>query len=244
MENEENKNEILLNNNVANSKNFFQLDHKGQNIENNKKFLNWKNMMITKFGKNGKVFKCEKDNIYFYTSNDDFNAYPYYKSPCPLCQKQICYYCFRNGRVELNTNNCCCLRRKIKYIFFHDLFVYINPNEDEEYIFDFKCQLLFFMIPAFGFIIFISRMQYAFFLGLNIKKREMNHDLDSYEDYYSKKNKLSIIIYLMFALFIVLIIPFFILNIYVIIFVPLISLPFKLIPLKLLLGFTFGTFMY
>ena len=48
------------------------------------------------------------------------------------------------------------------------LFVYINPTEDEEYIFDFKCQLLFFMIPAFGFIIFISRMQYAFFLGLNI----------------------------------------------------------------------------
>ena len=88
MENDESKNEILLNNNIGNSTNFFQLEHRDQNIENNNKFLNWKKLMITKFGKNGKLFKCEKDNIYFYISNNDFKDFPYFKSSCPYVKNK------------------------------------------------------------------------------------------------------------------------------------------------------------
>ena len=163
----------------------------------------------------------------------------------PLCKKQICYYCSGNVKDSIYTNSCCCLRRKIKYIFYHDLFTYINPTEGEKEIFSFETQFMLFMIPVFGYLIFIARIQYAFFLELNMKNKiNQEGESYSYEKNYEKKNKLSTILILMFALYIVLLIPFFILYTDIIIFVLLISLPFKFIPIKLLLGIAFGTFMF
>ena len=104
---------------------------------------------------------------------------------------------------------------------------------------------MLFMIPVFGYLIFIARIQYAFFLELNMKNKiNQEGESYSYEKNYEKKNKLSTILILMFALYIVLLIPFFILYTDIIIFVLLISLPFKFIPIKLLLGIAFGTFMF
>ena len=86
MEIEENKMILLDNIKVQNydPNRIFKLDYKGQKKENNMIYDNWKQSMTAKFGNDGKLFYCKKDDIYFYTSYKDYISPPYYESVCPF----------------------------------------------------------------------------------------------------------------------------------------------------------------
>ena len=106
--------------------NAFRTEYAFQNLNRNVEFRNWKNKMIQKYGRNAKLFKCTKDNIYFYTSNEDCKSYPFYQGLCPCCQRPICYYCHRYVEDHYG-NGLCCLSRKFYCFFFQDGLRLINP---------------------------------------------------------------------------------------------------------------------
>lgn len=243
MENDENKNEILVQNN-DNSNRIFKLDYEGQNIENNNNFIQWKQSMLSIYGNNTKFFKCLKDNILF-CKNDDLNHdIFFYQNICPICQNRICYYCSRYGRDIFFENASCCLKRKIKYIFIRDKYFFLNQNINvESRRILFKQYFIIFLIPIAGFLLFIARIQTSFFYKLLMKNTILRDDgiLPSYKNHLNKKD-LVITINIIFSC--ILAIPFLIINIYTILLVLLISVPFKLIPLKIILGIAFGRFTW
>ena len=64
MENDENiKDNNIIDNSELILKNGFQLDYPGQSL-NNSKFINWKTDMFKKYGKDAKLFKCKNENIF------------------------------------------------------------------------------------------------------------------------------------------------------------------------------------
>ena len=113
MENEEDRTNFLITNNI------FKKDYENQKLnDSNLKFFNWKKSMQKIYGENAILFKCIKDNIYFFASYEECMKHPVYKSICPKCHVEICYYCSRNLKDKYyNENGTCCLRRKIKCMF-------------------------------------------------------------------------------------------------------------------------------
>ena len=242
MENEENKCELLVKTSEDLNR-AFKLDYEGQSIENNNKFEKWKQLMLTKYGNDAKLFKRLKDNIYFYSSNRDyFNNINFYQSKCPICNNPICYYCSRYCRDCYFENASCCLKRKIKYIILKDTSVYINPTNEETRKY-FKKYLIIFLIPIVNFLYFVARIQCSFFYKLAMKnsKLEEHGYLTTYVNHLDKKD-LFITINIIFTSFLV--IPYFIMHIYIILFILLISFPFKLIPLKSIIGIAYSQFIW
>ena len=75
-----------------------------------------------------KLFNCLIDDIYFFSSVEDFKSYPFYRQQCPICKKQVCFYCsnfiYENDN-DIHKGNCC-LKRRLKYLFIYDGYIYIN----------------------------------------------------------------------------------------------------------------------
>ena len=115
MENEQKRDNLF--NNAETPVNAFKLDYSYQDISKNNDFQKWKNLMIKKYGREGVLFKCKKDNIYFYSTKEEYNSDPLCKCVCPCCSCAICYFCHR--RISDNYGNGdCCLSRRIHCIFF------------------------------------------------------------------------------------------------------------------------------
>ena len=242
MENEENNYEMLVKNNEnIFPDNAFRPDYEGQNLENNQKFQQWNNSMLKKYGNDAKLFKCLVDKIYFYTSYNEYRYTFFCSGKCPLCKKPICYYCSRYYFEDLYEYASCCLTRKIKYIFLKDTVIYINQNDQR--INDlYQKYFIIFFIPVVGFIYFIARIETSFFYKLAMKNDlNVNGNLCVYKNHLDQKNKV-ITINIIFSF--ILIIPFFLINIYSILFFSLISAPFKFKPLKYIIGIIFGTFTW
>ena len=72
-------------------KKVFRFDYEKQNIKNNKEFQKWKYELDKKYGKSIRIYKCNKDKIFFYHEiNDEFDKY---MEECPECEKYICCFC-------------------------------------------------------------------------------------------------------------------------------------------------------
>ena len=245
MEIEENEMRFLDNIKVKNydPNRIFKLDYKGQKIENNKMYDKWKQSMITKFGNDGKFIFCQKDDIYFYISHNDYINSSSYQSVCPLCSKPICYYCSRFISDVYYENGSCCLKRKIKYIFNHDIHTYINQTDRQKELYPYQKFLKIFLIPFLSFLYFIARIHISFFYKLTMKNSQLDDNgyLAIYKNNLLYKN-FFITLDIISSAFLT--IPFIIINIYIIIIVLLISFPFKLIPLKYFLGIIYGTFIW
>ena len=128
--------ENIVNNLDANSENFFKLDYGGQSLKANNQFQSWKNKMENIYGNKAKLFKCKKDNAYFY-SLDDYKV----RGQCPLCKKYICYFCS-------NMDYYCCAKSNIYQIIYVDGFTFINnKDEKDEYCFIF----IRFLFPIYTF---------------------------------------------------------------------------------------------
>ena len=244
MENDE-KFTNFIERNESNLDNIFKLEFKDQNYKNNLKFISWRDSMIRKFGRNAKLFKCILDNILFYTTNKDCKNYPFYKSTCPCCNQEICFFCYRASSDSYG-NGTCCLGRKIYCIFFQDGLRLINPvHPEKDYKPKFKNLLKFYFIPGVNLLFFMAQMHIQLFYKLALKNdmpKTKGDYLLNYEDRYHK-NYLTLQIFVVIdaAFSLILTISYLILNLLFILLLTIISLPFKLYPMKYYMGIAYGT---
>ena len=229
----------IINENEQHLDNVFKLDYLNQKLNDNVEYKKWLNENIQIYGKNYKLFQCSMDKLLFITSTSDCKSYPFYQSICPKCKNPICYFCSRYGRDSYGGGNCC-LRRRIYCKLFEDSLRLINPYNNHQDVIFFKDCFTVFIIPGINLLYFMKEMHCAFFYKLGIKNdiTGYNGDIHNYE-YHIQRNSFNIlalfvVINILFAL--VLSISYIILNTYFIIFILIISLPFKFYPLKYILG--------
>ena len=201
--------------------NVFRFDYDSQKMNDNINLLKWKKSILKKNNndRNLKLFKCQEDKIFFYNSNKDN-----YLGLCPICGKNICYFCLFPYKDNKKSDIICCLKRLFHVCFFINGPNYIKRNNV------FTSFAICFLIP--GFNIFMGGNYLTLIINdiANQKKKKINHVLES--QFYEEKY------YFIFPLFMyfVLVIPFFFLNAFFILGLILISIPFKFIPLKYYLG--------
>ena len=231
----------MENENIAESINndskceIFRPEYENQNIKNNQNFINWEKSIFTKYGKDAKLFKCTEDNIYFYTSNKDCIEYPFYACRCPECNFYICYYCL--GRTDHHDAEYgqCCIKRRLYYSFHFDALEYIRPIkpwDNEESILD-KYTVLFFSIPFVNMIFCIYAISALFFYKMQFYNGD---SFIPYENRFSNIVSYGVVLALNGLFAIALSIPFFLYNAFFLIILWIISIPFKLIPVKFVAG--------
>jgi len=239
MENENDNEDLYLEGKYKSIENYFICEYANQELnDNNLQFLNWKNSMKKKYGKNAKLFRCLKDKIYFYTTNDECKKYPIYQSQCPKCFCDICYYCSVDSEDSFGENGTCCLKRKIKCMLYQDCYRYINPIHEEENLLPLKKAFISFIIPVISLLTLITQTQGIYYYKLKYKKEK---NLWQYGEYYEHLKLYDYIVYINIGIAFSLIIPLFFIHIYFILFLLLISIPFKFIPVKYFLGMHYAT---
>ena len=215
----------------------FRPEYENQKIKNNQNFINWENSIFKKYGKDAKLFKCTKDNIYYYTPNNECMDYPYYVSHCPKCNYFVCYYCSTRAEPRYAGFGQCCIRRRLYYLFHEDGLEYIKP--DRRWNFDKPTEfngfpLVMFLIPFINMVYTIAAISDVLFYQMEFYD---GNDFNSYEDRIKNNNNIYLTLSVVNVLFaLVLSIPFFFFNIFVLILLWLISIPFKLIPVKFVAG--------
>ncbi len=223
-------------NDLLDKENIFAPDYFNQNIQNNKKFKTWENLMFQKYGNNARLFKCTKDKIYFYVSNEECMEYPYYSSKCPICNNVICYYCLRNS-TYIRMEFCkCCIRRRLYYLFHQGSQEYINPiGPLKDYADKFENRNIIYLIPFLNIIYTIGAISSMFFYKMYFF---YDDEFTSYEGRIGSKHYITFPLFLVLnALFAIsLSVCFFIYNIYFLFIIWMISFPFKLIPIKFIAG--------
>lgn len=242
MENMENYNKITydINDDSENLECFFNYDYDNQKMDNNIKFQEWKNSMIKKYGNDAKLFKCQRDKLYFYSSYKDCISLPCYRNKCPQCDKYICHFCSFPGTNERIR---CCFKKAIgEQLFYYGLkyIKLIDKNDVEIKKISNNYKMLFTLIPGINFfLIYYSIMSNCLF-QLKLKNAKGNEELrEIYDDKFFGNKCIFIISFLASIL---LFIPLIIYNIFFVVLLILISIPFKFYPLKYLFGFFDGDY--
>ena len=225
MENED-INKILL------EDDYFEILYPNQNYKETIEYKHWKKIVTEKNGINGKEIYCKKDNIILYQKYEENNNV----IKCPIC-KTLLYKCKYCKRILNKKTTRCCFRAYLNEVFKNkDIYQYIkykkNEDKNEFYQIFFCC-----FIPLFfaAHILLISLI--IFFYNLENKKGIIINTI--IED--SKKRSFIIpyrIFSNLFLLLMSLVYTIFFNSIYftIIIF----SLPFKLYPIKIILGFFYS----
>lgn len=241
MENE-NKDTILQ---FETNQNFFKLDYIDQDVSKNKNFQSWKSSQIKAYGQNGKIFKCEKENLFFFVPKSGYFRRPYYQSECPSCHKKICYFCKRFSNETYRLGDCC-IRRRIIVMFYEEGFRFINEGYENRTFITFERGFLLFIIPVISLWLFIAEIDTSFFYKLSMANEESSERgyITNYEDFMKRRKyeRITILVVINIAMSVVLSIPFILLFFSFHIFIIIISLPFKLLPLKHYVGMIYGNF--
>ena len=244
MENDEFLKEInIIENDSYELKNAFKLDYLNQDFNNNIEYQKWKKLMLKKYGRYAKQFKCLKDKIIFYTSYDDCRSDPSYKGECPICKQQICYFC-SNSNVNENDIVICCLRRRINKLLFYDGLRYIKKlnkyDIDKQHLSDHYLFLISF-IPLLNWVFCIIKIFEFLYFGQSTKssKKSGTGRLESHIEQFKRKNYHIYFILISNLISLVICIPCFFYTIYFIFVIILVSLPFKFYPFKYYSGIIF-----
>ena len=240
MENDQKK--VCLIGNSELPVNSFKAEYETQDIKNNIKFQKWQKLMFSKYGEDAKLFKCRKNKIFFYASNEEYNTYPLFKSECPICKKNICFFCHRNG-LDHYGNGTCCLSNKIYCFFIQDGFRFINPiGIDITRPPKYKKSLIIYFIPGINLLYFIATIHISFLYKLSLKDDMSGKDIMiNYEKRFEDNYECLIFIILFDVISsIALSLAFIVLNTYFIVLLFLISIPFKLYPMKYYMGIAYG----
>ena len=217
---------------IRDEKDIFQLDYTEQNINSNLDFLKWKKTIIEKYGTDAKLFHCIKDKIYFYVSKKVFN----YHNICPICKKDLCYFCKSNGYYE----GSCCIRYKFYFMIFEDAKIYID--HPESHVYDYCGNILTFsmlmlLIPIVNVIWIIGLLHSSFFYSLDKFKGQVsirNQYFQSIEEKHENILFLLIAINAAFAIFII--IPFWSYSLLCSIIIDLSAFLLEFYPIKILAG--------
>ena len=204
--------------------NYFQILYPNQNYKLSFEYKHWKKNVDKILGKNGKEIFCEKDNIIIYQKYKNIDNGIF----CPICNKFLygCEYC---NKILNKVTKRCCLKAFINENIKNSYkFIKMEKEEDKgDYYFYLFMSFIPFLCISQTILISLN----LFFLGLENKRHEIIDKIDM------KDNLNNIFIYVIVLYTILMVIPYtiFFYSIYLIILI--LSLPFKLYPIKLLLGF-------
>ena len=220
MENENKEKELY----EQDSDNIFSFEYKGQKGKNNQIYRKWENSMFEKYGNDAKLFYCKNDDIFFYVSNKECMEYPYYSTRCPKCNYSICQIC--STIKDYMYDGSCCIKRRLYYCFHEDSQEFIKHKERGD---KFEHYISIFLTPYVNLIYIITCIAPLLFYKLNFKNNS---------DYEYGLNQLTFIIFFfLYSLFAIIIsICYTFINIYFLIILWFISFPFKLIPIKFVVG--------
>ena len=233
MENEGEKDQkeyIILDSkkNVEDTDLIFKLEYPNQKLDNNKEYIKWKQLMMKIYGNNAKEFRCIKDNILYYCNYETFLSNEFNRE-CPKCKTNICYFCLTRKVKKFSFYHSCCIKKSIyRYIYCHGPRFLKNDDKDLYNV----CFIILAFLPGISLFIIINKLAVALYLEIEIKKLLCDEKRDSYDSYdiiFEKYNFICLP-YLFFIIMISII--FFIYNIYFIIILLLISIPFKCYPIK------------
>ena len=216
-------------------KEVFRFDYEHQKIKNNNEFQKWKYELEKKYGQSIRLYKCNKDKIYFYHKiNDKFDEYVEF---CPECKEYICCFCsqilYRDYLFSSFIGNYCCLKRLFLFIFYRE-----KISEENITIIEYIILYVGFLIPIInGFFLILCIIQNLFCLKkckyTKLQKYNLP-DIYSIKQYYEYHNLFLFSIFeIITALFVIcMTIPFVIFIIIYSLILFLISIPFKMIPLN------------
>ena len=230
MENEEIQNEI----NIIKKSNIFQKDYENQNVSSNAKYQKWKESMLKEYNDEIMIFECVKDKILFCTSYKKGLSKPSFRENCPICKKDICYFC-SNSSDKTYADVFCCYKIGIYYFIYYKGFQYIKDVDNSGQIRDFSDIDYKIILPGINIIYLYITIFFDLFLQFATKESltSWNNKLyplyDSYESICGMKRRIYKIIFIVA-------IPYFIHNILFIIILFIISIPFKFYPLKYYYG--------
>ena len=186
------ENETISNENIINrTENKFKLEYLGQNIKNNKSFLEWEKEMKKIYGNDAKLFKCIEDKIYFYSKANECKEDLSYEAKCPICDYKICYYCSKQLKQNLKIN--CCAIRRIYWLF---IICGMSRSYDNIELNEELCEILkAFVIPIINLIYLIFGISESLFYILFTDKFDSdNNEYYRYKSYIKKNNFNYIII--------------------------------------------------
>ena len=191
---------------------YFKISYKTQNYKVSQEYQNWKKLMIEKYN-NGKEIICPKDDTIIYKIHNDKD-----EIICPTCNSDIFNCIFCNKTVDYKTSNCC-----MKAFFqFHNFTIYKYLFTNFEVYNDTKNDFIRFIficfIPFISLFYFIFSIEYFLFSGKDVQDEKECND-----------NILIIFIFLMTIIYGV-----FFYFMFIIFFI--LSIPFKLYPIKILFG--------
>ena len=201
--------ENVLDEEIEINKLYFELEYSDQEYKKSLKFKKWKEEYKSSHnGKIGSQYLCKKDNIVFI----DEKNYP--RSDCPKCGRSICVFCS-------SSEYRCCYKSKLKHYWDFTALKYIKDDEE------FLCLFFIGLIPLLNLSLIYQKIgnnvEYALFdtkknnnNNINNKKPDINCYMDT----------------LMFTLPI----PFIITYECFYLTLTIISLPFKLYPIKIYIG--------
>ena len=217
MENEDSSQEINL---LLDS---YEILYPEQKYEKSSEYKKWERAMLKKFGENRIKIVCNKDNIVTYQKFDNIDQI----LKCPKCKANY-YYCSYCKRAEKERR--CCSKAYIKKLLNDDLLFKFLKLEDNNIKRNFIENIVFHRIPFFANL----SINICIFLVLymDIIKNDVNCDDWISNDKLNLFNKLIIAGFMIIMSLIYMIL-------YYICFIILIilSLPFKLYPIKILIGF-------
>ena len=195
------------------SNEIFILDYKGQLLKNNKKFDSWKKEQLKKYGSNAKLYKCKQDNGYFYSPTKNNKYFSFDAKECPLCKKQICYFCSRTTTVRNEEDyyrdlSHCCPTGNIYYLLFHKTNRFLNKNITNHNLeYTYKETIKRFFIPLYSFIYLVGTISFCFFHGLRFKneipdEQYFKEDCPSFTSIFLNAG-VGLILYLIFFIYII-----------------------------------------
>ena len=219
---------------------YFKIEFENQNLNDNPSYLMWKESMISLNGNDTKFVKCKYDNIIFSCTKKSLRKNPIYQSRCPVCKKDICYYC------SIHFDGECCIKRMISRMFLQDGFIYINPIiEEHAYTLKYYKAFILFILPFFNLLMLIVGIHCLLFYNLIKKTNHGQNDYEYYEEFMRNRFYIFVVFVFINTVFDVLItVPFILFNIYFNVLLLVISLPFKNYPLNYYLGITYGKYSF
>ena len=222
-------NEKLIIDNIYNDRlqKVFRLDYEDQNIRDNKVFQKWKYEIIKENDKPIRLYKCNKDKIYFGERID--NSLDTYVAKCPECNKYVCCFCGNCIKTVAQfepLEDYCCLKRLFFFMFYSE-----KEVENEEEDFPIWIYILFYIgyiipiINNFFLILFVIQNLFCY-------RKSKKHN-EKYERIFQNHGFIYNIMTIIISGFIIsMTIPYAILSFIYIIIIFFISILFKMIPLK------------
>ena len=219
--------DINIENNLLED-NYFKISYPKQNYKISLDYKQWKKSIEAKFGKNGKEIFCNKDNIIIYQQKEYINNF----LKCPLCGKNIyqCQYC--NKSKDSDTGRCC-LKRYIKELKNNEKKYQFIKYKRKEDLNEFYEIFLVSFIPFIFATQFVLIFIYIFYFniedknGLNIIDRIFEKE---------RENKMMVFRIILLCYLFCINIPYSILFYSIYFIIAIISIPFKLMPIKMIFG--------